>query len=346
MNKIVMIVPYFGTLPNYFNFWLRSCEYNTEIDWLIFTDNEIESKSQNTRIIKISWIKFKEYVQSKFDFQLALNSPYKLCDLKPCYGFIFSDYIKQYDFWGHCDVDIVWGNIRKYVTDEILSKYDRIYRNGHFCLFRNIDFINKLFMKSKGLHYDYKHVLTHPESFVFDENGIPVRSRIKELLPWITKEMDPFNSMKYLGGMNTLSKDLNIRQYTNIDFDDIRQNQRSFFSTRPVDGYTLQESQKQPSLYTYNKGVLTRIVWTSLGVDITESLYIHLQKRKMSVDVLNFDCYCIIPNRFVTYNDDFEKYKRFCLYTNIYPHYWKIRYKNLIKMFHSYIKRLTNNIIK
>ena len=37
--KIVMILPYFGKLPNYFDLWLQSAEKNSTIDWLIYTDD-------------------------------------------------------------------------------------------------------------------------------------------------------------------------------------------------------------------------------------------------------------------------------------------------------------------
>ena len=44
--------------------------------------------------------------------QVTLDRPYKLCDFKPAYGFIFGEYLKEYDYWGHCDIDIVWGDLR------------------------------------------------------------------------------------------------------------------------------------------------------------------------------------------------------------------------------------------
>ena len=37
-QKICVIGTYFGTLPNYFHLWLRSCEYNKDITFYLFTD--------------------------------------------------------------------------------------------------------------------------------------------------------------------------------------------------------------------------------------------------------------------------------------------------------------------
>ena len=34
--KVAIVVPYFGTLPNYFQLFLDTCAYNPEFDWLIW----------------------------------------------------------------------------------------------------------------------------------------------------------------------------------------------------------------------------------------------------------------------------------------------------------------------
>jgi len=41
-------------------------------------------------------------------------------------GLIFEDYVAGYDFWGHCDLDVVWGDIRKFLHTRILSDSDII----------------------------------------------------------------------------------------------------------------------------------------------------------------------------------------------------------------------------
>ncbi len=47
MNKIVVIGVYFGNFPEYMNLWLKSCEFNKEIDFIIFTDNIIKTNIKN-----------------------------------------------------------------------------------------------------------------------------------------------------------------------------------------------------------------------------------------------------------------------------------------------------------
>lgn len=93
-----------------------------------------------------------------------------MCDFKPAYGFLFSEILYSYQFWGHGDIDMVYGNIRGFMTDEILNNYDIInsrhdFIKGTFCLYRNIEKMNMLFTKSR----DYKHVFTHEDHFSFFE---------------------------------------------------------------------------------------------------------------------------------------------------------------------------------
>jgi hypothetical protein len=107
-------------------------------------------------------------VQSCFDFPISLKDPYKLCDFKPALGFVFREYIQGYDFWGNCDIDLVFGDIRRFVTEDILEQIDIFGRFGHFELYRNTDEVRYLFKKSGAL-YDFKTVFSTKEYYAFDE---------------------------------------------------------------------------------------------------------------------------------------------------------------------------------
>ncbi|WP_333562533.1 DUF6625 family protein, partial [Lactobacillus amylovorus] len=39
MKKGAFIIPYFGHFNNYFQLFLNSCKYNSNYDWIIFTDD-------------------------------------------------------------------------------------------------------------------------------------------------------------------------------------------------------------------------------------------------------------------------------------------------------------------
>ncbi len=83
---------------------------------------------------------------------------------------IFQDAIRDYDFWGITDIDIVFGRIREFMSDELLKSYEVVsvrndYPTGSFMLFKNTFEINNLFSKSK----DYKKVFTSETHYCFDE---------------------------------------------------------------------------------------------------------------------------------------------------------------------------------
>ena len=172
MKKIAFIIPYFGNeLPAYFEPFLITCEGNPTIDFFIFTDDKrkfIDSK--NVFFIYCTWKEMKEKVQKCFDFIVSLDSPYKLCDYRPAYGEIFADYLGAYDFWGHCDIDLIWGDIRKFIPDSLLERYDRIGTNGSFTLYRNADVVNTYYrcLPCKNNMY-YKDVYTTHDLKAFDE---------------------------------------------------------------------------------------------------------------------------------------------------------------------------------
>lgn len=174
MHRIVFIINYIGKYPWYFPYFLHSCHFNPDIDFLIFSDNQISLKHlpANIRIIPYSIKQFKTDATKVLGFEVAVESGYKLCDFKPACGYIFSDFIKEYDFWGYCDIDVIFGNILTFMTDELLDKYDIIsarhdYLTGCFALYRNNPYMRELFKQSK----DYKKIFTEPRNFFFDETN-------------------------------------------------------------------------------------------------------------------------------------------------------------------------------
>lgn len=69
-------------------------------------------------------------------------------------------------------MDLVWGNIREFLTDEILEKYDRIGNQGHSTLFKNNPDVNLRYKKCIGGLLNYRDVYTSEKSFCFDESGL------------------------------------------------------------------------------------------------------------------------------------------------------------------------------
>ena len=108
--RTMIILPYFGKFNSYFRLWLDSCSRNQEFEWMIVTDIAIkETIPSNVRIVSLTLSELKEQFQKKMNVFLTLKDAYKLCDYKQFYGYLFSEYLVGYDYWGYCDCDLVFG---------------------------------------------------------------------------------------------------------------------------------------------------------------------------------------------------------------------------------------------
>lgn len=173
-QSIAIVVCYIGKLPWYFDYFVLSCKHNPSVVFFIITDDTAYCKQlpKNVKVILCTLEEINIRATRKLGFATQLENGYKLCDFKPTYGIVFNDLLKDYDFWGFGDIDVIFGNIRNFITDELLSNYDLIsvrpdWIPGCFVLFKNCDKMNKLFMLSK----DYKKVLTSDKHYCFDETN-------------------------------------------------------------------------------------------------------------------------------------------------------------------------------
>lgn len=263
MEKIIIIVPYFGSLPSNFNMFLRSCGKNENVDFILVTDQDIQSQYLNIEIYRMEFETFKSIIQQSFNFQIALESPYKLCDYKPTYGKVLQKWLQGYDFWGYCDIDMIFGRIDHFVSDEILSECDQIYHHGHFTLYRNNKINNDRFMSDKGL--DYRKVFTSNKIYFFDEQIMP-------------EKFDLLRVPRYKGKDFI---DINPWRFRLIDV--FEKNTRFFKS--------------QTTLFEWDEGELFKWMLDIDGKFVkTEYLYIHFQKREM-IDQTNNEDHVLITTK-------------------------------------------------
>ena len=167
-NKICIIGVYFGKFPRYIDLWLKSCAYNPTIDFFVFCDEYIDKVPSNVCIIKSSLSDFKKRASKVLGFECVLNHAYKLCDYKPIYGLVYKDYVAEYDYWGHCDFDLIFGDLQFFFDQYSLYNYDRFHSLGHLSLYRNTDEVNRRY-QCEGSNVDYREVFSCDRSCVFDE---------------------------------------------------------------------------------------------------------------------------------------------------------------------------------
>lgn len=311
MKKCCFIIPYFGKLPNFFSVFAKTCEKNQNYDWIIFTDDKTELKVPNNIIInKMNYEDLKKLINKKMGFSCVFSEPHKLCDYKPAYGYIFEEYIKDYKFWGHCDIDIILGNMDKFISDEMLNTYDKIFCLGHMILYKNDYENNRTFMKPLNGEILYKKVFTSPQTLIFDETFGG-----KENINSIFEE----NSKKIF--------------YEDLSFN-IKIFPTHFIRTRfNYKNYNYDNEKYLDALYVWNDGKLIRYFVKDNKLQTEEFLYMHFQQRNMKIDnkILEMNMFKIVPNSFLElefipkYKTDFKKIKRHivCFHTISKQIEWK-----------------------
>lgn len=188
-NRLCVIGVYFGTLPNYFNLWLKSAAHNNFVDFIIFTDNKLVDLPENVYQFDMTLEEMKKRADKVLGFDTSLYKPYKCCDFKVIYGLIFDDYIEQYDYWAHTDFDLIYGDFKKFLDEYDLYQYDRFLPLGHLSFYRNTEESNHHFMAPANIRFDYKRVYSSGRSFAFDETPGTVAIYLQNNFSFFTKKI-------------------------------------------------------------------------------------------------------------------------------------------------------------
>jgi hypothetical protein len=166
----VVILPYYGTLPAYFKIWISSCKRNPTVDFILVTDLQIPDElPSNVKVHFKSKRQLTAELGSLIGVEVNLQNPYKLCDFKPSYGHLFESLIKDYDYWGYGDLDVIYGDLDTLVVKN-LGAHDVIsfrekWMSGSLAILKNKPTVSKLYLLSKHLEKVFKT----PECLSFDE---------------------------------------------------------------------------------------------------------------------------------------------------------------------------------
>lgn len=255
MKSICYIVPYFEKLPPNFQLWLVGCEANPSVNWIVYTDGHSDFKwPKNVKCSYCSFEEVKARIQSFYYFWVDLSRPWRLALMKSAYGEIFQTDIKEFDFGGYCDVDMMWGNIRKFYSEDILDSYDRIGFQGHSTLMRNTEENNLLYRTIIDGETSYKDVFSGLSDYSFDENG-----------------------------MDSIFKYLGKKTYSKINFANLmKYNTRFFLGAFPIDD----DFKNKYQVFTWEHGTLMRHFLDYGDVVKTEEFCdIHFWCRPMKFDM-------------------------------------------------------------
>lgn len=315
MKKAVFLIPYFGKLPHYYSMWSKTAKANSEYDfWIITDDNTARSISENIKIVFLSFAELVEKAQKKFPFTLGLKTPRKLCDFKPTYGYIFEDEIKEYLYWGYCDIDVVLGDLSSCIPIE--ADYDKLFVHGHMTLFKNNYEMNRLFMKKIDYPETYQEVLADTENHIFDEPS------------------DGLN-------INLIAQKSGVNTYFDYNIADI--NPYSFLFKRSLYDYGSANKKNRnvrteniiKQIFYWNNGKLFRYALDKNDALVVEEFrYFHFQKRDMKLgDIAKCNSFLVVPNRIIPFDGEITKelVDRYTKDKLIYPQYFRLKWRNLKK---------------
>lgn len=267
MHSIKLLIPYFGKFPDWAPLFFETVKRNVSIDFVFYTDCVTEPYTAISNVV-FHKMTFEEYVKAargKVNIEFSPANAYKLCDLRPLYPVIHYDDIKDSDFFGWTDMDVLFGDLRSFYTEDLLSKYDvlsthEVRVSGHLAIFRNTAKHRNLYRKI----YDWKNKLAHPNFVGIDEHGITNAltmtffDKLNEKMGWninnfFTRWLSKLKKRKlYM-----------VEQYTT-----------PFFSQPWIDGSM---GENHPSNWYYKDGIITN--------DIDEGrsfIYLHFMNFKSS----------------------------------------------------------------
>ncbi len=258
-----LVVPHFGPRPPYFPLVVRSMARNPDVHWLLFTDRPVPDAPPNLTVRVCGFADLAARIRGHFDFEVSLERPYKVCDFRPAFGEIFAAELAGYDFWGHCDLDVLFGRISDHLPPEAFAA-DKILFQGNFALYRNTPAAAGWYRHEVG-KVSYREAMTTPAAMHFDE--------------W--------------AGIRYIIEDLGVPAWhDDVIFDISFRRYRTRAEAPPG---------RDPRRYAWEDGEVCEYRLEQGRVTRRTALLIHLQKRALRApgpDVVAADRYWILPNRF------------------------------------------------
>ena len=148
-----------------------------------------------------------------------------------------------------CDLDLAWGDIRKFITDDLLNKYERIGFLGHSTIYKNTTEVNSRYRTIFDGN-NYKVAYTNQGSYAFDEVG-----------------------------MDNIYKILNIPYYDEIIFANLEKYSYGFsLDLMPKEDDFKNEYQ----IFTLEDGKIYRYYLHNKKIEKEEYFYIHFWCRPMT----------------------------------------------------------------
>lgn len=265
--KIGFVICWLGKLPDYFPIWLKSCEFNMDYDFLLVCDTVPGKLPDNVHYISFSKKKIISRIEERICKNPSIKAAYRLCDFRPMYGIIFKEELEKYNYWGYCDIDLVFGKINNFLSFKELTNYDAVFNGGHFTLIKNTEEMNNLY-KEKGAIFNYKIVSKLDAIFAFDETT----------------------------GIQRIARKNGINAKFGIEYIETESKYNQLRSRMDINNPNIQG-------FFWEKGELIRVKCENERLFYQKKAYIHLQKRKLFLldkKVIDSKSFWITPKGFIS----------------------------------------------
>lgn len=309
MKRAVFILPYFGKLPNYFPLFLKSVSFHPMVELMLFTDDRRCFDYPSNAIVH--YCSFDELVslfRSKIADDICLPTPRKLCDFKPTYGYVFEEYISDYEYWAYGDCDTLWGDFEAFLPPLFDEGYDRILSLGHLSFTKNSLENNRIFFRDYQGESLYREALCQEPIYWFDE---AFKADKKDVLTLFLE-----------AGKKVYTKDLSLNPAVRT----------LYFHQSVLDfAHYRYDILKEPLFYVlWENGRIFKVNRKNK----TEYLYLHMQMRKMDYDdsLLSASAVRIVPDAFFSMKKPVPANFFTCVSFSGLMHYLRFRYHMFVRM--------------
>lgn len=169
--RIALLACYFGELPPFAPLVFRSMGMNRGLDWILVTDSAPEMELPPNVTVRVRSLRsIADRCGVLCGFPVEIRHPYDICSLRPAFGLCFEEDLRGYDYWGHVDMDVIYGDILRFLPDTVLETHDRILCRGHLSIYRNNDAVNHAFKLQSPGGMDYRLIFRNlPQRPFLDE---------------------------------------------------------------------------------------------------------------------------------------------------------------------------------
>lgn len=247
--KAIIISAYIGPLPNWFSLWARSAGANPQVHFMVVSDQPVPpGLPDNVSFRHATLADLQRHWSDHCGLEVALTTPYKLNDYKPLFWTLVPEIGSRYDYWGFCDLDVMFGDLTP-IVDNLCGRYDMILSEGHLRFLRTGPVAQQAWQDITTPR-TWRDILTDPVIFGMDEHQGINRVFASGPRSWFA---DP-----------ALIADIHpsFRQFRRLPY--------------------LRNDRVQA--FFWEDGHVYREFWHGGKYGREELLYIHIQKRRMAVD--------------------------------------------------------------